>query len=276
MIKKSVISLISYDAEYLPASIKTYYEYVDEIVLGLDKNRVTWSKNNFTFDESKLWQELSALDGDSKITIVEEDFVKSDKPIENDNYERNFLKEQCSNDWIFSFDADEELLNAKDFFTWYCPIVEPYYKTADIMMTWATPFKTIDDKTLVIAEPNGNAFLKEPQGVVTSKDSTYVFARWTDKAQNQSKRLASPLIALHWSLCRKKDDLHQKIHNIGHSDIVENDPFYKIWNEVTLENHKNYVNFKTSGMGPQWPALRAVPTAQLKDFYLAFAKGVYQ
>ena len=144
------------------------------------------------------------------------------------------------------------------------------------MMTWATPFKTIDEQTLVIAEPNGDAFLKEPQGVVTSKDSTYVFARWTDKAQNQSKRLASPLIALHWSLCRKKDDLHQKIHNIGHSDIVENDPFYKIWNEVTMDNYQNYQDFKTSGMGPQWPALRAIPTKSLKEYYLTFAKGVYQ
>ena len=91
MIKKSVISLVSYDAEYLPASIKTYYEYVDEIILGLDKNRITWSKNKFTFDEAKLWQELSTIDGDGKITVVEEDFVKSDRPIENDNYERNFL-----------------------------------------------------------------------------------------------------------------------------------------------------------------------------------------
>ena len=57
MIKKSVISLISYDADYLPNSIKSYYEYVDEIVLGLDKNRVSWSKNTFSFDEQKLWKE---------------------------------------------------------------------------------------------------------------------------------------------------------------------------------------------------------------------------
>ena len=47
MRKKSAISLISYDADYLPNSIKTYYDYVDEIVLGLDKNRVSWSKNKF-------------------------------------------------------------------------------------------------------------------------------------------------------------------------------------------------------------------------------------
>ena len=92
MIKKSVISLISYDADYLPNSIKSYYEYVDEIVLGLDKNRVSWSKNTFSFDEQKLWKELEAIDTEGKITIIEEDFAKSDVAIENDNYERNFLK----------------------------------------------------------------------------------------------------------------------------------------------------------------------------------------
>ena len=36
--------------------------------------------------------DLSALDGDSKITIVEEDFHQSEVAIENDNFERNFLK----------------------------------------------------------------------------------------------------------------------------------------------------------------------------------------
>ena len=30
--------------------------------------------------------------------------------IENDNYERNFLKGECAHDWIFSFDADEMLV----------------------------------------------------------------------------------------------------------------------------------------------------------------------
>ena len=59
MSKKSVISLISYDAEYLPASIKTYYNYVDEIVLGLDENRTSWSGNQFSFDEEALKQDVS-------------------------------------------------------------------------------------------------------------------------------------------------------------------------------------------------------------------------
>ena len=46
--KKSVISLISYDANrFLPKSIERYYNYVDEIILGIDKDRITWSGNPF-------------------------------------------------------------------------------------------------------------------------------------------------------------------------------------------------------------------------------------
>ena len=267
MKKKSVISLISYDAAYLPESISKYYNYVDEIILGLDKNRVTWSGNNFSFDENKLWKDLGAIDGDSKISIVEEDFVKSKVAIENDNYERNFLKAQCTNDWIFSIDADEYLINAKDFFYNYCPIVERYYNRADICMTWATPYKTIDDTTLVIANEDGTPFFGENQGMVTSKDSTFTYARWTDKSAAGHNRLLSPLVALHWSLCRTKEDLHEKINNIGHSDLVENDPFYQIWDKVTMDNYEELHNFKSSGLGTaQWPILRAIKTEQVADY----------
>jgi hypothetical protein len=74
MRKKSVISLISYDASYLVSSIKSYYNYVDEIILGLDKDRISWSGNKFSFDEDKLWKELSSIDGDNKIEVVEGNF----------------------------------------------------------------------------------------------------------------------------------------------------------------------------------------------------------
>ena len=135
MIKKSAISLISYDANrFLPESISRYYNYVDEIVLGIDKDIISWSGNTFEIDEESLWSELSNIDGDSKITIVEEDFHQSKVAIENDNYERNFLKGECSNDWIFSFDADEMLVNAKDFFYNFCPIVEDYRHEKDLCM----------------------------------------------------------------------------------------------------------------------------------------------
>ena len=276
MIKKSAISLISYDAHYLPKSIERYYSYVDEIVLGLDKNRTTWSKNPFSFDEEALWSQLSQIDGDGKISIVEEDFVQSDVAIENDNYERNYLKDQCSHDWIFSFDADEMLVNPKDFFYDFCPLVEDYRDTHDICMTWVTPYKELGDTTLVIAEEDGSPFFGENQGVVTSKNNTFTYARWTNQSAAGTNRILSPLVALHYSLCRESDDLHKKIHNIGHSDIVEEDPFYKIWSQVDMDNYNQLKNFKTSGLGgAQWPSLEPIETQFLFEYVEQYLNRAY-
>lgn len=276
MIKKSVISLISYDAEYLPNSIKRYYSYVDEIILGLDSERITWSGNKFQFDEGKLWDSLRSIDTDNKISVVEENFHKSKVAIENDNYERNFLKDQCSYDWVFSFDADEELLNPKEFFQKFCPISKKYMQEYDICMNWVTPYKQINDITLLICNNDGTPFFGENQGVVTYKNNTFVYARWTDKSASGKNRIQSPLVALHWSLCRTKKALHEKIHNIGHSDIVEKDPFYQIWNQVTLDNYSSMKNFKTSGLGgAQWPRLIAIETDKLEQFILDNIHGAY-
>ena len=276
MIKKSAISLISYDAHYLPKSIERYYNYVDEIVLGLDKNRTTWRKNPFSFDEDALWSQLSQIDGDGKISIVEEDFVQSDVAIENDNYERNYLKDQCSHDWIFSFDADEMLVNPKDFFYDFCPLVEDYRDAHDICMTWVTPYKELGDTTLVISEEDGSPFFGENQGVITGKNNTFTYARWTNQSAAGTNRILSPLVALHFSLCRESDDLHKKIHNIGHSDIVEEDPFYKIWSQVDMDNYNQLKNFKTSGLGEaQWPSLEPIETQFLFEYVEQYLNRAY-
>jgi len=276
MIKKSVISLISYDSHFLAKSIEKYYNYVDEIILGLDKDRITWSGNSFTFDESKLWSQLSAIDGENKITVVEEDFHQSSIAIENDNYERNLLKSMCSNDCVISIDADEYILNAKDFFYNYFPIAAKYLKKADICLNWATPYKKIGDTVLVIANEDNTPFLGENQGFITSKQNTYTYARWTNISAAGANRIMSPLIALHWSLCRDVEDLHTKIHNIGHSDLVDKDPFYSLWKDVTLDNYTQLRNFKTSGLGgAQWPKLLAVPENQLEAYYMQAVESIY-
>lgn len=276
MKKKSVISLISYDAEYLPGSISTYYNYVDEIILGLDSNRRTWSGNPFSFDESKLWSELDKLDGDKKIQIVEGDFYKSQNAIENDTYERNFLKSHVTHDWVFSFDADEYLLNPKPFFYDFCNIAEDYYDKVDICMTWATPFKVVDKQVLVIADDDGTPFYSENQGIATCKNNTYTWARWTNLSAGGAKRLQSPLVAVHWSLCREEEAVKQKINNNGHSDLAATDSFFNLWKNVNLSNYTSYRNFKTSGLGPQWPRLVAVPIEHMEAYYNQHIQKAYR
>ena len=272
MIKRSVITLASYDAHLLPNSISSYYEYVDEIIIGLDKDRISWSNNNFFFDEEALWKSLSVIDGDNKIEIVEENFHQSEIPIENDNYERNFLKQQCTNDWIFSFDADEDLVNGKDFFLNFIPIVEPYYNKVDLRFTWFLPFKDLGEDILMIANHDGTFSRGDNQGFATSKDKNYVYCRWTDN----KKTIATPLAIMHWSFCRNKKELEMKLNNFGHSDKSKEDPFFHNWNMVDENNYTQLVNFKTSGMGAnQWERLIKIPKKHLNEVAQQQAGLVY-
>lgn len=79
------------------------------------------------------------------------------------------------------------------------------------------------------------------------------------------------------SLCRPDSELHEKINNIGHSDIVEKDPFYQIWSQVNINNYHELHNFKTSGLGEaQWPKLRAIPTNEVENYVKAHVTGAYQ
>lgn len=272
MRKKSVISLISYDASYLANSIRTYYNYVDEIVLGLDKDRISWSGNKFTFDEDTLWKELSQIDGDNKINIIEGNFHRSKIPIENDNHERNFLKHYCSNDWIFSFDADEELVNAEDYFTRYCPLVESY--DLDHMFYWVLPYKRLSSKEILVISREDRATLpnNEVQGFVTNRENTFTYCRWT----NNQRRIQSPLVILHWSFCRPKEELDLKVNNFGHSIESKRDPFYDIQAKVDDSNWTSLKNFKTSNMGPQWESLMKIPEDNLLEYCKAQAPKMYE
>lgn len=260
MIKKSVISLISYDAAYLPNSIKSYYDYVDEIILGLDEDRVTWSGNKFSFDESALYKALKELDYDKKITIIEDNFHSSKVALENDNHERNFLRSHCSHDWIFSIDADEELVNSKDFFLRYVPLAERYHKKIDLAFTWFLPYKEFEDCYLMIANNDGSWSRGDTQGFTTHKDNQFTYCRWT----TNKRVVLSPLCILHWSFCRTEANLTQKLKNFGHSDRTHNDPFFNVWKQINLSNYTQLTNFKTSGFGTnQWEKLIVVPKKDL-------------
>jgi len=269
---KSAISLISYDSYLLPASIKSYYPYVDEIVLGLDNEDISWSKRKVTINRKKIFDQLREIDTDQKIVIVEENFHRSNNPIVNDTHERNYLKAQCNNDWVFSFDADEVLVNAHDFFINYCPIVQ-MYDDLELMFTWFLIYKEFDEGYLFIANEDGSLFKKDIQGFTAHRDiHTFTYCRWT----NAAKKLLSPLGIEHYSFSRPQKDLDLKINNFGHSAESKNDPFYATQKQVTLQNYHLLKNFKTSGMGEQWPSLVFVSREQMSETLKANARAIYE
>ena len=228
--------------------------------------------NKFSFDEHKLWAELSSIDGDNKITIIEDNFHRSQSPIENDTHERNFLKQNCEHVNVLSFDADEVLVNADDFFNKFYPLVSNY-PDIELMFTWFLLYKEFDDGYLIIADENRqNVFSQDIQGFSANKNlHTYTYCRWT----NAEKKILTPLAIKHSSFCRPEKQLSDKINNFGHSKESKIDPFYDIQKQITKDNYTELRNLKTHGAGAQWPSLKFVTKDQMDNYLTNQARRLY-
>ena len=83
--------LVSYDYNMLLTSIKQLYDYVDGIFIAIDRDRKTWSGNNFELPQS-FFDEIKLFDSKNKIEFYFDNFYISELlPIECETRERNML-----------------------------------------------------------------------------------------------------------------------------------------------------------------------------------------
>jgi len=220
--KLSFYTPISYDYKYSLPTILSYYKIADEILLAIDKERITWSKNKFDFDEM-FFDEVKSIDVEQKITIVEADFHSLDSPIQNDTNERNFITTLCKKDnFIVGIDSDEVLLNPEEFLTW-TNTNNPHHKDVSCMMS--SVYKSFG-KNLLLNYP------KESVEIGTKLVNSYKMCRKTKLAS-----LMSPLNILHFSWGRTRENVLQKLSNFGHSKDFNINDYMRTWDGVNLENY---------------------------------------
>ena len=211
---------IAYDWKYAVKSVASYYDIADEIILAIDKDRISWS--NYRYDEVVNFSKF--CDPNKKIKIVEENFHRYSSPVENDTYERNFISSLCKKDnHIIAIDSDEILVNAAEFKAWMNNTNPDF----DISCTWTTVYKLFDQKVLV-TKPNETAVIG------TNLRNSYRKCRITN-----NKCVLSPLQILHYSWGRTREEVVQKLKNWTHSNDFDVDEYMKIWDSVTLDNYKS-------------------------------------
>jgi len=246
----SFVTLLSYDYELAMQAIEHYYDIADEIILGIDIDRVTWSGNKFDFDEFGFDEFIKRVDVNGKINIIRENFHTSQRPIDNDTSERRFLSQICKKgNWIIQIDADELVLNPKEFKAFMDENDEALDGCA-IKGHWITVFKAFGDgKYLVIdaaGETDGKIF------VGTKSQNSYTMCRDTNETA-----IKTPLRLLHVSWGRTREGLKQKLENWGHSKDFNTNAYLEMWDKVTLENYQSFVNLHPL-YGPHWPKLKLV------------------
>jgi hypothetical protein len=238
----SFVTLLAFDYRYAPAAIRSYYDIADEIILGLDADRLSWARQPFEIDLSEVRQFIAGIDAGKKIRIVEGNFHAHEHPMANDVAERGELSRHCApGNWVVQIDCDEMLLNAADFRRW----MQSADPAIGVGARWISVFKTFGDAVLII-DP-----AVEMTPVATQLRGQYTLARWTGQ-----QYVESPLLVLHYSWGRTPAELRQKLQNWSHDRDFDVEAFYRMWESVTLENYRECKNFHPLN-GPLWPGLKA-------------------
>lgn len=108
--------VLAADPNWIEASVLSYYDYVDEIVVSYDRSGFGWTGLPIPVDESL--RRLRAIDTKLKCRFVGGDYYRPDhSPMENDTYQRQCAIDDIGNtaDWILELDTDEIIPNPENF-----------------------------------------------------------------------------------------------------------------------------------------------------------------
>ena len=78
----SFVTLVSFNCEFLRPVIESYYSIAQEIVLGLDQDRISFSGNKFDFDDETFRKMIREIDVEGKIRVIEDNFHSFSYPME--------------------------------------------------------------------------------------------------------------------------------------------------------------------------------------------------
>ncbi len=257
--------LISYDCEYLFHALPLVYPHVDEVILAIDKNRVSWAGRRFAFDET-FFGRIRTIDPAQKIRILEDDFyLPALSPIQNETRERNLLSEQMgANCWKLQIDVDEyftdfksvaQFLQKHRYLLW-----KPQCDKVNIRARWITLFKKTQNGYLYIDNDEHFSF-------ATNTVGEYYFGR--DLASTHNREVFTDFAVIHQSWARSDDEIRQKINNWGHKDDFDTKAYFDFWQSVDETNYSRFTNLHP--VYPQaWERLHFIACGSIEAFCAQF------
>jgi hypothetical protein len=101
--------LLAADPTWIEASVRAYYDRVEEIVVSYDRDGIGWAGSPIATEESLA--ALRALDVEAKMRFVAGDFHHLPTPPENEHLQRQGALEALTGraDWVLQVDTDEVL-----------------------------------------------------------------------------------------------------------------------------------------------------------------------
>jgi len=245
----SVAMLVAYDWKLGVEAIRRCYGIADEIVLGLDAERLSFRRERYPFNDAAFRRAIKKADPQAKIRVLEGDFHSKADPSENETHERNALSLACRpGNWVLQIDADEWMLNPGEFKAWLGGLrVE-----REIMARWHTVYKVCGRQALVVDSDN--------EWICVGGGRRG--AHW-QRRETGSWRVRSPLRLLHLSFALSEAQLRRKLGSWSHAHQIDLEDTVRRWRSATVKNHKSYRDFHHLER-TLWPRLKAVRLDRLE------------
>lgn len=255
--KINVTYLLSYDYKMFLTSVEQIYDYVDKIIVGIDKDYTTWSGNKFQIPAS-FFSEVEKFDTRKIISFYYDNFyIQTLSPMECETRERNILLKKLGAGWKMQLDVDEYICDIKvvvkflrkySFLT-YFPTLTPILFYAK----WVTLYKTTSEGFFYIQNNERFPLVTNISHVTKARHNTTIY----DHQINAS--------VIHQSWARDSDEIMQKINNWGHKNDFNSLEFFKTWKNLNVMNYLEYTNFHP--IHPSlWKEIYFLKSKNIKEF----------
>jgi hypothetical protein len=254
---------VAYDWYFLHHALPLIYSGADKIVLSLDNSKISWSNNQFDFDETAFRDFIKAIDKQNKIECFESDFHLSQlSPMENEVRQRNMMAEKLgSGGWHIQLDCDEYFIDFDRFVSYLKNLRIKEDRKVNICCTWVTLFKQITDGFLYIL-PGAKQKIEFIQVATNCPD--YKYGR-----RNGHFNIYTNFSIIHQSWARRESEIKDKLNNWGHKNDFNADEYLLTWRSLTLENYNTLYNFHPTEPDV-WHALDYVKGKSVLDFAQKF------
>lgn len=259
--------LVSYDYNMLLTSIKQLYDYVDGIFIAIDRDRKTWSGNNFELPQS-FFDEIKLFDSKNKIEFYFDNFYISELlPIECETRERNMLLKKMGKGWLIQLDVDEYIYDfnkvAKYLKKYWYLTLFPKLTPIVFRGKLVTLYRQLSDGYLYIENNEQFSFI--------TNQSNYTYTRNNHMVRNYYTNIN----VIHQSWARTEDEIQMKIKNWGHRDDFDTQQYFEFWKNLSSSNYMNFKNVHP--IVPEvWNELHFLPSTSIDEFISKYASNNFQ
>jgi hypothetical protein len=239
----------AYDWYLLKQSLPLVYKDADQILVAIDKDRMSWAGKKYTIDEGAFASFIQEIDTDRKIKLYEDDFHLPElRPMENEVRQRNLMAAQLGNGgWHIQLDTDEYFVDFPGFVAYLKE--NSFSRSVNINCPFVVLFKTVEGGFLTI-----NAELPETVDFfpIATNDPKYEYGR-----RNGHFNVKANFSIVHQTWAREEAEVEQKIQNWGHKEDFDVAAYFEHWKTLNGHNFQEFINFHPI-VPSNWPSLTKV------------------